>query len=143
MNRAAVSGLLSGALLASSACQPASAPQNPAPPSDSTAPASAAATQAPTLRYHCDGLDFTVRYQGELVRLQTPEQTYSLPRVRAADGAKFERDHSTLWSKGGDALVTRDGKPYTNCLEQIGRAHVWTPVTTAHLVCRLLLEKKN
>src|SRR3546814_4858908 len=27
--------------------------------------------------------------------------------------------------------------------EQIGRAHVCTPVTNAHLVCRLLLEKKN
>src|SRR3546814_5318540 len=26
---------------------------------------------------------------------------------------------------------------------QIGRAHVWTPVTKAHLVCRLLLEKKK
>src|SRR3546814_7095048 len=26
---------------------------------------------------------------------------------------------------------------------QIGRAHVRTPVTNAHLVCRLLLEKKN
>src|SRR3546814_6890571 len=26
---------------------------------------------------------------------------------------------------------------------EIGRAHVCTPVTTAHLVCRLLLEKKN
>src|SRR3546814_3932730 len=27
--------------------------------------------------------------------------------------------------------------------EEIGRAHVRTPVTNAHLVCRLLLEKKN
>src|SRR3546814_4072243 len=27
-------------------------------------------------------------------------------------------------------------------LTQIGRAHVCTPVTNAHLVCRLLLEKK-
>src|SRR3546814_9096763 len=27
--------------------------------------------------------------------------------------------------------------------EEIGRAHVWTPVTNAHLVCRLLLEKKT
>src|SRR3546814_8357300 len=27
--------------------------------------------------------------------------------------------------------------------EQIGRAHVCTPVTNAHLVCRLLLEKKK
>src|SRR3546814_8881988 len=26
---------------------------------------------------------------------------------------------------------------------QIGRAHVRTPVTNAHLVCRLLLEKKQ
>src|SRR3546814_2680991 len=26
---------------------------------------------------------------------------------------------------------------------QIGRAHVLTPVTNAHLVCRLLLEKNN
>src|SRR3546814_1541685 len=26
---------------------------------------------------------------------------------------------------------------------QIGRAHVCTPVTNAHLVCRLLLEKKQ
>src|SRR3546814_8045496 len=25
---------------------------------------------------------------------------------------------------------------------EIGRTHVWTPVTTAHLVCRLLLEQK-
>src|SRR3546814_10756559 len=27
--------------------------------------------------------------------------------------------------------------------EEIGRAHVWTPVTNAHLVCRLLLEQKK
>src|SRR3546814_1134075 len=26
---------------------------------------------------------------------------------------------------------------------EIGRAHVWTPVTNAHLVCRLMLEKKK
>src|SRR3546814_6497185 len=28
-------------------------------------------------------------------------------------------------------------------LFQIGRAHVWTPVTNAHTVCRFLLEKKT
>src|SRR3546814_6444711 len=27
--------------------------------------------------------------------------------------------------------------------QQIGRAHVCTPVTNAHIVCRLLCEKKN
>src|SRR3546814_1479298 len=26
---------------------------------------------------------------------------------------------------------------------QIGRAHVWTPVTTAHLLCRLLLGQPH
>src|SRR3546814_9727907 len=30
-----------------------------------------------------------------------------------------------------------------NLFRQIGRAHVCTPVTNAHLVCRLLLEKKK
>src|SRR3546814_5221111 len=30
-----------------------------------------------------------------------------------------------------------------NLYLEIGRAHVRTPVTIAHLVCRLLLEKKN
>src|SRR3546814_6260122 len=29
---------------------------------------------------------------------------------------------------------------YTRSVNQIGRAHVWTPVNNAHLVCRLLLE---
>src|SRR3546814_139966 len=31
--------------------------------------------------------------------------------------------------------------PYQD--RQIGRAHVWTPVTNAHIVCRLLLESKK
>src|SRR3546814_9927456 len=35
------------------------------------------------------------------------------------------------------ADVSADYLPLT----QIGRAQVWTPVTNAHLVCRLLLEK--
>src|SRR3546814_10175619 len=37
------------------------------------------------------------------------------------------------------ASVTETAKE----LEQIGRAHVCTPVTNAHLVCRLQLAKKN
>src|SRR3546814_995872 len=36
-----------------------------------------------------------------------------------------------------------DFKQDLNPLEQIGRAHVCTPVTNAHLVCRHLLEKKK
>src|SRR3546814_961552 len=36
-----------------------------------------------------------------------------------------------------------DGAVVCNQPNKIGRAHVWTPVTNAHLVCRLLLEKKT
>src|SRR3546814_8764549 len=52
-------------------------------------------------------------------------------------------------AEGAEAvlLAAYDG-PATGPLEtmshsQIGRAHVRTPVTNAHLVCRLLLEKKQ
>src|SRR3546814_5862861 len=38
-------------------------------------------------------------------------------------------------------LVRRSGSGAAR--REIGRAHVSTPVTNAHLVCRLLLEKKN
>src|SRR3546814_6783715 len=39
---------------------------------------------------------------------------------------------------GGDKAL-----PYLREADEIGRAHVRTPVTNAHLVCRLLLEKKK
>src|SRR3546814_8066594 len=35
------------------------------------------------------------------------------------------------------------GREQPRPCRQIGRAHVLTPVTNAHLVCRLLLEKKK
>src|SRR3546814_8706256 len=38
-----------------------------------------------------------------------------------------------------EALANAGVEPH----EEIGRAHVLTPVTNAHLVCRLLLEKKK
>src|SRR3546814_8552527 len=38
-----------------------------------------------------------------------------------------------------DALSRRS----TASASKIGRAHVWTSVTYAHIVCRLLREKKN
>src|SRR5210317_1587767 len=34
-------------------------------------------------------------------------------------------------------------RPWTASPGEIGRAHVWTPVTFRNLVCRLLLEKKK
>ena len=43
--------------------------------------------------------------------------------------------HFKHWSHEWAPSISGPGK--------IGRAHVWTPVTSAHLVCRLLLEKKK
>src|SRR3546814_7055974 len=78
-----------------------------------------------------------------------PYPTLFRSRVRAVRGQRLAvavaahvlavRDRVTVVVAGvTDAdreLVARDAK--------IGRAHVCTPVTNAHLVCRLLLEKKN
>src|SRR3546814_12873573 len=44
---------------------------------------------------------------------------------------------------GEDGEAAGPGPPQPVRLQQIGRAHVRTPVTNAHLVCRLLLEKKK
>src|SRR3546814_4344120 len=51
--------------------------------------------------------------------------------------------------RGNQVVLTERGRAsrfscnYHNWVYQIGRAHVRTPVTNAHLVCRLLLEKKK
>src|SRR3546814_5696030 len=65
------------------------------------------------------GSDSITLYHGPVAALNWPSMTM---RFRLADPAKARG------FKAGD---------------QIGRAHVWPPVTHAHLVCRLLLEKKH
>ena len=47
------------------------------------------------------------------------------------------RDHGNHWNK---SVWKKRG---VSVELQIGRAHVWTPVTLIYLVCRLLLEKKK
>src|SRR3546814_2071937 len=39
--------------------------------------------------------------------------------------------------------LTGDGAWRAPMADKIGRAHVWTPVTNGHLVCRVLIEKKQ
>src|SRR3546814_5239444 len=78
----------------------------------------------------------------------------------------FERslpwDHAAgaiFLNEAGGKLCRKDGSPYVVGDDrrgllgavspqlwdeaEIGRAHVWTPVTNAQLVCRLLLDKKH
>src|SRR3546814_4719090 len=52
---------------------------------------------------------------------------------------------ATLTAVAGSVIYWHELKrrPTRTRAGQIGRAHVGTPVTNAHLVCRLLPEKKN
>src|SRR3546814_2247704 len=74
--------------------------------------------------------------------------SFALATIVAADGgprpvgAQMVVTETDSWGflSGGciESDVARDGREVI----QIGRAHVWTPVTNAQLVCRLLLEIK-
>src|SRR3546814_8550380 len=74
-----------------------------------------------------DGVD--VRFTGRLTLARLgdlPARLDALVPIRALDLSDIERiDTVGAW------------------IVKIGRAHVCTPVTNAHPVCRLLLEKKN
>src|SRR3546814_4297317 len=66
------------------------------------------------------------------------EQQQLAGRERAATLPSGQRTAVSVTDQG-------DGnRPSINAdIREIGRAHVCTPVTNAHLVCRLLLEKKK
>src|SRR3546814_10725977 len=68
-------------------------------------------------------------YLGTLVICNSPESSL----VRESD--------LKLMTRAGPEIGVASTKAFTT--QQIGRAHVCTPVTNAHLVCRLLLDKKN
>src|SRR3546814_5172298 len=48
-----------------------------------------------------------------------------------------------LFHEGLDTVFARHPRHAEATRSEIGRAHVCTPVTTAHLVCRLLLETQT
>src|SRR3546814_9147431 len=58
------------------------------------------------------------------------------------DGEVRQSERFALYEAGFERLKTREELDIRRKI-QIGRAHVCTPVTNAHLVCRLLLEKKK
>src|SRR3546814_3308044 len=69
---------------------------------------------------------------GELA-IQEAMNDFALDQAQKTGGFLFE-DHKIAHA----SFLVPD-----NCRKKIGRAHVCTPVTTAPLVCRLLLEKKK
>src|SRR3546814_4880591 len=91
-------------------------------------------------------------------RLRRPvEIPYSHASMQTDEQRDFKKDdylaavrRAKEYIAAGDLMQVQVGqvisKPFRDAplsLYQIGRAHVWTPVTNAHLVCRLLLEKKK
>src|SRR3546814_3737909 len=70
-----------------------------------------------------------------------PYTTLFRSNARRHDGflAKPDLDRARSASGCGARRIVGREQPF----HQIGRAHVCTPVINAHLVCRLLLEKKN
>src|SRR3546814_3365590 len=81
------------------------------------------------------------RKAGEPISLRMRQQAEWLPNGR-----------STLWFDAAtgrvlgarNALAMAPGaQAFNKAFPKIGRAHVCTPVTNAHIVCRLLLEKEH
>src|SRR3546814_5464454 len=97
-----------------------------------------------------------------LFRSTRPAVSATVAALRRGEmvGAVISSSPAAAWAvvayPGSVATTSRlvDGPPYAHGLargdrrvcatdSEIGRAHVLTPVTNAHLVCRLLLEKKK
>src|SRR3546814_5152045 len=63
---------------------------------------------------------------------------------RFAIGLDRERDlHRVLLAERAKRALPDDLRLILSLRGEIGRAHVRTPVTNAHIVCRLLLEKNK
>src|SRR3546814_1299802 len=75
-----------------------------------------------------------------LFRSPQPEQRVRHGRQCAARQNVRRRCRGRMESNARPGHQLRRGMAQR---EEIGRAHVRTPVTNAHLVCRLPLEKKN
>src|SRR3546814_7398417 len=83
-------------------------------------------------------------------------QTFNLPVVHLVDqpgnatGPEAELGGTLLGAVRVLTTIEKSTVPWVSIImrrafgmAEIGRAHVCTPVTNAHLVCRLLLEKKK
>src|SRR3546814_7179607 len=88
---------------------------------------------ARTSRHHRSGLDERHRYDNIQIDGDTAE---------LGDAEEEEEEEEEEVEEEVEDPEYEEAQDMGNSFE-IGRAHVCTPVTNAHLVCRLLLEKKN
>src|SRR3546814_9556718 len=74
-----------------------------------------------------------------VAQLHAAAELFKLFAADHVDRGRARNDGTSLAAGAGDDDFGLGGR-FTG---EIGRAHVLTPVTNAHLVCRLLLEKKK
>src|SRR3546814_4487064 len=86
-------------------------------------------------------LSLAVIYHGNVVNERAEKLVWTSLLQSELDHylRRAAEDPDYRWRDTADVALY--GEPGTAV--QIGRAHVLTPVTNAHLVCRLLLEKKK
>src|SRR3546814_2084167 len=85
-----------------------------------------------------------IQDQVELTLMRSGEHDVARAYVLYREKRSQERAQSTPAPAATDQTIIHVTDNGVQCpLDQIGRAHVWTPVTNAHLVCRLLLAKKT
>src|SRR3546814_10269402 len=101
-------------------------------PSSSAAVTSPATAPGTPVSYACsDASTVSVTWGDDQARVEFPDgRTISLPKAQSA-------------SKGGGEVFVGDTVSLQRDEDEIGRAHVCTPVTNAPHVCCLLLEKKK
>ena len=71
-----------------------------------------------------DGLEFVTSFRNDEAWVFLPEGTLQLKKVQAASGAKYSNGKVTLWTKGEEATLMREGQPDVTVHNNPGRA-VW------------------
>src|SRR3546814_9125457 len=83
---------------------------------------------------------YTTLFRSYDIRSQTkPRQC----RQNSGIGIGLDREGDQWIGEGLKRFLKHADMTFQSGSRKIGRAHVLTPVTNAHLVCRLLLEKKK
>src|SRR3546814_1285643 len=105
---------------------------------ESTLPLALQTVRPSPMRRWWAGRRLTLEHRIEIYRYLARELRLGAQLIEAVAGLFWIYSDEGQRIRHPIAVATRSWLP-----RQIGRAHVCTPVTNAHLVCRLLLEKIN
>lgn len=104
-------------LVALWACgSPGGPPSGLGPPAAAEGGAELDSTSSDSYVYRCeDDYRFTLRVQGDSIRLGRDEGTVTLARVPSPSGAKFGTDTLSFWSRGTEVLLRTPTRAYLRC----------------------------